>query len=124
MPLEEGSFGNKQASLGSTSGRFLLPELPAPWGIILHIRTQKGYILGTRAMCNNNAQLSTGPEFPLNIIPDSYQCLFFSGQISPFFDKEIGKFLDLLFLVQIQVTFVLCRKKNPIFYGKNKKKKY
>jgi hypothetical protein len=27
---EEGSFGNKQASLGSTSGRFLLPELPAP----------------------------------------------------------------------------------------------
>ncbi len=31
MPLEEGSFGNnKQASLGSTSGRFLLPELPAP----------------------------------------------------------------------------------------------
>jgi hypothetical protein len=92
MPLEEGSFGNKQASLGSTSGRFLLPELPAPWGIILHIRTQKGYILGTRAMCNNNAQLSTGPEFPLNIIPDPYQCLFPLAKFRHFLTKNLGIF--------------------------------
>jgi len=103
--------------------RVLTSRTPCSWGIILHIRTEKGYS-GKEAMCTNNAQLSTGPEFPWKIISDPYQCLFFSGQISPFLTNQLRRFW-IFFLLQIQLIFFCFEKKIPNFDMKNlKTKKY
>jgi hypothetical protein len=41
---------------------------------------------------------------------------FFSGQFSPFFDKELGETFGFFFLVQIQLTLVIFRKKKTQFF--------
>jgi hypothetical protein len=45
-----------------------------------------------RAMCNNNAQMSTGPEFPWKIIPHPYQYLFFLAKFRHVLTKKLRRF--------------------------------
>jgi hypothetical protein len=72
-------------------------------------------------MCTNNAQLSTGPEFPWKIIPDPYQCLFFLAKFRHFFTKKLKRFWIFFSSVNSNNFFPFYEKKKPNFDIKNSK---